>query len=76
MVNVTGFFTGYGLFLAFFPFHIMLGAVSEFTVPYRSKAFGKHAVSVEFFGPAKACSKYALKTFESYYRGFRKPKKS
>ena len=34
LVKSTGFFLGYGCFLALFPFCIMLGALSDFDAPY------------------------------------------
>jgi etoposide-induced 2.4 mRNA len=74
MIQTTGFFTGYGLFLACFPISIMLGALSDSGAPYRSKRFGAHSVSLELFRSAKKCSAYTLKTFERYYRGVRNSK--
>lgn len=35
LFNTTGFFVGYGLFLALFPFSIILGCISDYTLPYK-----------------------------------------
>ncbi len=75
LVRLTGFFAGYGIFLACFPFSIMLASLADCDGPYRSKKYRQYSTSLEFFHPAKKCAAYTLRVFERKYRALRKPKK-
>ena len=46
LVKTTGFFVGYGWFLALFPFCIMLGGICDYSLPYKSKALPQQPLRI------------------------------
>jgi len=52
----TSFFVGYGIFLALFPFCIMLGCTLDYNDPYKNKK----VKALEIYKPAKIWTKTAL----------------
>lgn len=81
LMENTSFFVGYGVFLACFPFCIMLGSVCDYTLPYKAYADSKMPVNTQnnalpMFRPAQRWTLWAIKYIDKQAYASQKQKQT
>ncbi len=63
ILKLTSFFVGYGIFLALFPFCIMMGCTSDYRKPYLTEP---PQVTLRLFQPARVWTLVVIKYIDQY----------
>jgi hypothetical protein len=63
LIKVTNFFIGYGLFLAAFPFMIILGGICDYKAPYQEQLVQPLPKNLPIFKAAQSWTLFVLKHF-------------